>query len=417
MTRICRAKFERDDLNEAMIICGLQDGQPCGVQAHSPSPSNDWKLGMDKPDVEQGLVKQQVHETWHVSQILPHSTSLSRADCTSQTPYTGNVYSLERSESPKVTEHHAGSEARDAELKDAKQTNDSLVSPRPPHPRWDDESDPDQPYDNPYYTKPIEHKLWLPRNPCGLLDLDDTVDLSKALTSTAECGDLGPRPTGSQQGLPLSGQQSDTKPPPLPDSPASIPGTPVEATRGPHDTTPRGLSSKEEITLPPRMTSRVHSTDIEELPQPERFPSFHTPRSSAHSLLRTTGFNSPSMTRLRLESFQSEGRPYIGPSARSASIGGWLQRSASLDPRLAEVSGVLPDAQAQVELLTSVQLQPRVNVAGSSAISLTEAVTHEVISEEKAAAEERVRQEEHEAERDTREHSWWLRWFFSRRAT
>jgi hypothetical protein len=34
-----------------------------------------------------------------------------------------------------------------------------------------------------------------------------------------------------------------------------------------------------------------------------------------------------------------------------------------------------------------------------------------------AVAEERVRQEEEEAERNTREHPWWMRWFFSRATT
>ncbi|KAI0247633.1 hypothetical protein BJV78DRAFT_904502 [Lactifluus subvellereus] len=423
MTRVCRAKFERDDVNEAMIICGLQRGQPRGVTAHI---NHDSKIGIDKADVEQGPVKSsQTCETWHLPQVLPHSTPPPRADCnTLDTPIpfenTDNVYSPIRSEFPRVTEHHAGSIVDDTELNDVKRTSsDPLVSPRPPHPRWDDESDPNQPYDNPYYTKPIGHSLWLPRNPCDLLDLDDTIDLGKALTSTAMPGDLRPRPVGSQSSL-LSRKPSDAQPSPLHGSPASMPSTPLEATHGLTDTVSRHLSSKEETVLPPRMESRIHSIDVEMISQPEPRPSSHGRRGSAHNLSRPTAINTTtSMTRSRLESVQLEGRPHFGPSTRSVSlpIGGWLQRSTSLDPKLAEVAGILPDAQAQIELLTSLQLQPREDVAGSSTMSPIEAVTQEVIIEERAVAEERVRQEEEEAERNTREHPWWMRWFFSRAAT
>ena len=422
MTRVCRAKFERDDLNEAIIICGLERGRPPGVLARTPSLNHDWKIGIDKADVEQGPVKPpQIGETWHLPQALTHSTPPPRADCNtldSPTPFqnTENVHSPIRRESPQVTEYHAGSMMGDTQLNDVKQTSsDPLVSPHPPHPRWDDESDPNQPYDNPYYTKPIRHSLWLPRNPCGLLDLDDTIDLSKAITSTAMPGDLRPRPAGSQSPL-LSRIPSDAQPLPLHGSPASMPSTPLEATHGLIDTMPRHPSSKEETVLSPHMESRTHSTDIEMISQPEPRTPSHGRRGSAHILSRPTAINTAGMTRSRLESVQSEGRPYLGPSTRSASLP-WKQRSTSLDPKLAEVAGILPDTQAQIELLTSLEVQPREIVAGSSTMPPTEVVTQEVIIEEMAVAEERVRQEEEEAERNTREHPWWMRWFFSRATT
>jgi hypothetical protein len=65
-----------------------------------------------------------------------------------------------------------------------------LVTSHPPHPTWDDESSPDQPYENPYLTRDIENVLWLPRDPCGILNLDDTVKIHKCLTSTPGLGDL-----------------------------------------------------------------------------------------------------------------------------------------------------------------------------------------------------------------------------------
>ena len=42
---------------------------------------------------------------------------------------------------------------------------------------WDDQTMVDRPYNNPFYSRPIDNFLWLPRNPCATLDLDDTVDL------------------------------------------------------------------------------------------------------------------------------------------------------------------------------------------------------------------------------------------------
>jgi hypothetical protein len=65
-----------------------------------------------------------------------------------------------------------------------------MVTQHAPHPAWDDESSPNQPYENPYLTRDIENVLWLPRDPCGLLDLDDTVNMHRCLTSTPGLGDL-----------------------------------------------------------------------------------------------------------------------------------------------------------------------------------------------------------------------------------
>ena len=53
-----------------------------------------------------------------------------------------------------------------------------------PHPAlgpWDDQTMVDRPYNNPFYSRPIDNFLWLPRNPCATLDLDDTVDLRMPL--------------------------------------------------------------------------------------------------------------------------------------------------------------------------------------------------------------------------------------------
>ncbi|KAI6114009.1 hypothetical protein F5141DRAFT_1195070 [Pisolithus sp. B1] len=69
---------------------------------------------------------------------------------------------------------------------------------------WDDEPRHDIPYDNPYYNRPITSALWLPRNPCGVLDLDDTIDLHQSLTSEPGAGDLGFSQPSSPSGAPMT---------------------------------------------------------------------------------------------------------------------------------------------------------------------------------------------------------------------
>lgn len=55
------------------------------------------------------------------------------------------------------------------------------VAPHPAPDPWDDQTMVDRPYNNPFYSRPVDNVLWLPRNPCGMLDLDDTVDLRTPL--------------------------------------------------------------------------------------------------------------------------------------------------------------------------------------------------------------------------------------------
>jgi len=66
------------------------------------------------------------------------------------------------------------------------------VTVNSPHPPWDDNSFPDQPYQNPYYTLPTRDVLWLPVNPIGTLDLDMTVTMNVALAREPEAGSFGP---------------------------------------------------------------------------------------------------------------------------------------------------------------------------------------------------------------------------------
>lgn len=80
----------------------------------------------------------------------------------------------------------------------------TLVTSHPPHPRWDDTPRYDLNYDNPYYTRVVENFLWLPRDPFGIVDLDDTVDCYRAVTVESDesiGGWLGMVPSGVGVGV------------------------------------------------------------------------------------------------------------------------------------------------------------------------------------------------------------------------
>ena len=414
MTRVCHTKFERDDLDEAMITCGLQQSQPHDVEAQTPSSHN---RGNDNADVEHDPVKRS--RIWRAPRIFPfdYATPLPHAHRNTRRrpiPFgnTDTPYVPVRAESPQVTVFSHKGNSKNV----GPGPNSALVSQHPPHPRWNDEPDPDHPYDNPYYTKPITNSLWLPRNPCDVLDLDDTVDLSKALTFIESSGILGSWIVASPGQPPPPDPQSS----PLGSSPVGLPCLPPQT---PISAVPRSISGNEVIALPAHMASRIHSARIKDVLQPEH----------RHSTYGWLGRNRPQLTTAQtnattwppVRSPPSAGRPYFGPSDRSTSlpIVRWRQRSTSLDPELAELTNALPDAQAQVELLASAQ-QPgdHERPAETLALSPAEAVAHEVYFEEQVAEEERMKQEAEEAEKAEEgtvvgRRPWWMQLFFSTAAT
>ncbi|KIM23172.1 hypothetical protein M408DRAFT_17948 [Serendipita vermifera MAFF 305830] len=66
-----------------------------------------------------------------------------------------------------------------------------LVQPHPPTGPWDDSPRYDIPFQNPAYVCPIDDFLWLPRNPCGKLNLDDSIEMRKAIRTEVHLGGLG----------------------------------------------------------------------------------------------------------------------------------------------------------------------------------------------------------------------------------
>lgn len=66
-----------------------------------------------------------------------------------------------------------------------------LIQLHPPTGPWDDSPRYDIPFQNPAYVCPIDDFLWLPRNPCGKLNLDDSIEMRKAIRTEVHLGGLG----------------------------------------------------------------------------------------------------------------------------------------------------------------------------------------------------------------------------------
>ena len=217
----------------------------------------------------------------------------------------------------------------------------------------DDESDPDHSYDNPYNSGPIRNSLWLPRNPCGLLDLDDTINLSRALTSSDNPGDLRSWIVGSRS-LPSDFQSLFSDHPP-----ASMYGAPPES-QTLSATVLRHSSNNKEIAFPPNLAPSIHSihsTNAHEVSPPEHHSSIHGLRGyDWHNRFQMTPTTTSWPPIMPIQSEGREGRPF-DPANRSASlpIVRWTQRSTSRDPELAEIPGKLPGVHASLELLTCSQ--------------------------------------------------------------
>ena len=150
----------------------------------------------------------------------------------------------------------------------------ALVQPHPPTKPWDDIPRHDIPYKNPCYGSKIDGFLWLPRNPLGKLDLDDSVELRRAITTEAGGGGLGEwvdeTPLVSN-GAVVDGSESSLAAPgtlPIPNAHVTVEGREVPkrqmsgmsamsgftyATLSPG----RHLTGTEEIVLPPGIKARV----------------------------------------------------------------------------------------------------------------------------------------------------------------
>ncbi|KAL0961406.1 hypothetical protein HGRIS_006355 [Hohenbuehelia grisea] len=443
MTRGIRAQFEQDDVREAHVVYGTDasednrqrdadgfimddPGSPKDtdlIHDDSPRPTIltdgilDWAKfsinTMRQRPPERNERKPNPFRTYHQPFKRLGSISMkyaSRHQRHKTEPSLSPTSPFAKHRPPDVAIHPVH-ESIPEQPKNRPQGIDTLgpVAPRAPPVRWDDETCCDLPYDNPFYSRAVSNALWLPRNPLGTLDLDDTIELKTSITV-----DLA----GSQLGSWL-GMGESTSPEPLTPSHAPSVHSPADTPSVEGGLTSPFRDGSEEIALPPAIAQRVDSKegDIEET----------LPRRPSNARLKsgTSSRRRPSTATLNGRHPPITYRSFSGTSSRSprrsASIFSSVGATESLDrvrsaERSADEIGLRPDAHAQAELVQTVSRTSLVPPTLSRArnISAHEAVLREVIAEEAQAYQDRVDEEEAEAEKATTTKSWLISWMFKK---
>lgn len=234
---MCRAQYEVDDIHEADIMCRGPQFRPASpidgeeeelIRSHQDSLTSGnvqrrlgrmsigtWKLpawvnfsystmnqragqrhtrppnpfgpNVDNAASEEGYVDvkkdMEVAMSEETAEKSPGFAGPSGVPRTTQDGYPWHM----RQSFSSPQQHDTGVLNLDVRTVDAS----GPVIPHPPPVPWDDQTTLDLPYDNPFYTRMIDNVLWLPRDPTGILDLDDTVDLRIAIPVDATTGRLG----------------------------------------------------------------------------------------------------------------------------------------------------------------------------------------------------------------------------------
>ncbi|KAI0755185.1 hypothetical protein C8Q80DRAFT_1093766 [Daedaleopsis nitida] len=440
MTRYCRARFERDDVSEAELICGTGQATEELLEAAAPVDGGENR----RTDLEAKLSGGSTAEVWPWR--LPLKLNFAYASIASRprrnqrhhpNPFGParrsdstdplNIASSPVEDSPDrrpalETWRENSGEAEAVvrtESPQQEETRTAAVTKHHPHCAWEDESSPSHTYDNPYYTREIDNFLWLPRDPLGLLNLDDTIDLRMSLTSQPGAGRLGAWREEDfieiETGLSL----------PLATSFGSI----DEEAESEHLSSLRRLDGTEQIQLPPAIASRVESSREEEIEKAPIHRRQSKRRRSSQSTTRSQlGLGRPSTFDVgsagyRSTSFGSGSQA----SSRRAPSSFWLplsdarrrNRAASMDHELGlGRPRQMPTYSARSALSisdpASPQSSPLVYPHGSSSkiISVQEAVYGVAIAEEEDAAEDVKAHEEEQEEQAQQPKSWLTSWMF-----
>lgn len=320
-----------------------------------------------------------------------------------------------------------------------------LVTPHEKHPAWDDTSRMDRPYDNPYYSRPVPNYLWLPRDPVGLLDLDDTVDVHKSLTTDPALEEFGEVVEG---GVGFA------------DIPMVFASTPDDQPQDDYPL-PRQLTGDEDIALPRDIARRVENihqeSDVEYADDDQRPSLIGLRKSSGVSMGRkrsTISTNSSRKASLPLvhpttfdDTLPSPGRMRSGSVVSTMSFARHSAMFSRQEPlrrfRSATMldSTVPPDslgrpttARSRLSVTSAATLelggrvrqrQPSpspargpgsVSESNQVAVSSRDAIVNEVIAEEVAASEDRQKEEKTEKEQaiSPKTRSLLTRWMFAR---
>ncbi|KAL0580621.1 hypothetical protein V5O48_001351 [Marasmius crinis-equi] len=432
ITRTCRALFEADDIAEAEIVCG------------SDTPEGDYDAGTERQPTDNTEADRepvgQAHDskaTWR----LPAWVSFSYATIRHRPSHPEHRYPIpfrtataDDTRLSRVRSLPSASSMAPRASLDVKVTSTAAepwehpfpvtvtapsepeadaapVTPHPPPVPWDDLKNIDIPYDNPYYTRTISNVLWLPRDPCGILNLDDTVDLKVSISFEPSAGQIGswtaPDHTSSQT-------QSSSFPP----SPT------VERERDslaiPFTSEPEEVDGSESIDLPAVLAKRAEARDdVENAARPRRPSTFRRRPSTADSgslSARRPGSSSGKPPPSSYRSFSET----LRPPEKSQSIMSIVSRTPIERARSAEDPDVQPDTHAQAELVLNTPSRSRVSLEPPTLrrapnISANRAIYHEVLAEERLAFQSRMEEEEAEAEKTRTTKSWLTSWMFKKR--
>jgi len=437
LTRLCRARFERDDMLEADILCGRRD-----VPDELLDRAEPIERSLSHSDPPEGF-----HDKHENSRTLPSEAPAWRFPDRIANGYATiprrprqralrrpNPFSPEADESEyeKILQETSLTsgvphtsvknlvEVLVSEPEPRRRSQSSAQSPvtrHPPHPAWDDESSPDLTYDNPYYVRSIQDELWLPRDPLGLLNLDDTVNVHLALTTQPGSGKLSAWRedellTSGLSPLLNSVSNMDAR------SDASITPTPAPTQLL------RRLNGNERIELPDDITSRAGTVreEIEvdtTVPKRRRVSHSRWRQSSHGDSIAELGLGHARMrsdmsSRFRSFSLGSGRLSRLSSSTFATSAHHRRDRSASAGHERRSTHVPSHSRLMAPSPLIAVHTAPdSALVTDTSVISLREAVVGEAIVEEAEAAQEWMRQEEAEEERAEEPRSWLTAWIFA----
>ena len=403
LTRMCRTHFEKQDILEANILCHRQDqSSPClNGEARVPR-SNKESNRLFSSRLASSL------RTWKLPDwVNVNFSDAHRSQRCSSTPFGRNRNPLE--ESNEDIMHYVKAHAPPDENKP--------VTPHPPPVSWDDQVIVDLPYDNPFYTRAVDTLLWLPRNPCGLLNLDDTVKMRVSLTVEPVTGELGtlryrlPERKSPGEMSPISSGSMMVQS----DSVASPISFTCEHT---------ATDGTQEIELSPAIVKRVQAgeTDVERIPRP-RTSSGHCGKSigSAAKSVLSLGSSPGHGLKGRRLSITGNDREHPG-RGRSHSILSTLQLPPPVQhvmssehemviryeehPQIDEIP--TSASTSQLSLLPPLVLLP----SRTQTLSTSDVIFREVLAEEQ---EHRIREEQTEAAMRLRlDKSWWTSWMLKK---
>ncbi|KAF7298976.1 CBM1 domain-containing protein [Mycena indigotica] len=419
MTRIIRAKFEHDDIYEAQVLVpnSMQPEQDNEQQAHDSDDNEDraaadqqlanananaffsWRMPGWAKLTSYATVRPHRKDQHRPNPFGPRNQSFSRLG--SMHFDASTVEAANRHENERLI--HARHVSNTGPHPDSKEPiisegGDGAVVPHPPPPIWDDDNTADLPYENPYYARPISNFLWLPRDPFGKLNLEDTVDLKVALSVDTSVGRLGVW-QGTQDTVPRQRQMSEV---------SSVSTPPEEQ---PIVESPQELDGSEEIDLPLIIAKRARAKEDVE-------PSDTMRRRRGSNFGRKVSMGSmprrPSLAPRISSRSVSDGRP----RERAASFLSTLTPPSNLD-RVQSADwemGIRPDAHAQADFVLTHSSTSRLSVVPQlrrgTNVSAQVAITHEVMAEEEVALVDRLEEEALHAERATQPRSWFTSWMF-----